>query len=33
MAESRVRHLSVWVLLLTNGGLAVGSMWIFGLER
>jgi hypothetical protein len=24
--------LSLWVLLLTNGGLVVGSMWIFGLE-
>jgi hypothetical protein len=23
---------SLWVLLLTNGGLVVGSMWIFGLE-
>ena len=23
---------SLWVLLLTNGGLLVGSMWIFGLE-
>ena len=22
---------SLWVLLLTNGGLVVGSMWIFGL--
>ena len=24
--------LSLWLLLLTNGGLVVGSMWIFGLE-
>lgn len=23
---------SLWVLLLTNGGLVVGSMWMFGLE-
>ena len=23
---------SLWILLLTNGGLVVGSMWIFGLE-
>jgi len=23
---------SLWVLLLTNGGMVVGSMWIFGLE-
>jgi hypothetical protein len=23
---------SLWVLLMTNGGLVVGSMWIFGLE-
>jgi len=23
---------SLWVLLLTNGGLVVGSMWIFGME-
>jgi hypothetical protein len=23
---------SLWLLLLTNGGLVVGSMWIFGLE-
>jgi len=23
---------SLWVLLLTNGGLVIGSMWIFGLE-
>jgi len=23
---------SLWVLLFTNGGLVVGSMWIFGLE-
>ena len=23
---------SLWALLLTNGGLVVGSMWIFGLE-
>jgi hypothetical protein len=23
---------SLWVLLLTNGGLVVGSMWLFGLE-
>jgi hypothetical protein len=23
---------SMWVLLLTNGGLVIGSMWIFGME-
>src|SRR5208283_4598080 len=23
---------SLWVLLLTNGALVIGSMWIFGLE-
>lgn len=23
---------SLWVLLFTNGGLVIGSMWIFGLE-
>ncbi|SPE50047.1 conserved membrane hypothetical protein [Verrucomicrobia bacterium] len=23
---------SLWVLLLTNGGLVIGSMWIFGME-
>ena len=23
---------SLWVLLFTNGGLVVGSMWIFGME-
>jgi hypothetical protein len=23
---------SLWILLLTNGGLVVGSMWIFGME-